>query len=74
MSELNFMGLLLCLGGILCHVIHKAKSSINSNKLYKDEASTKFLPDGSSSSEDDENGHEDSSSEVLFSVLNSRDR
>lgn len=73
MTLLNFIGLLLCLGGIIFHVIHKAKSTVVNNKHYIDEASARFLPEGSSSSED-ETGHEDSSTEVLFSVLNSRDR
>lgn len=75
MTLLNFIGLLMCLGGIIFHVIHKAKSTVVSHKPYIDEASARFLPEGGSSSSDDETGHgEDSSTEVLFSVLNSRDR
>ncbi|XP_039287057.1 solute carrier family 35 member C2 [Nilaparvata lugens] len=77
MSSLNFAGLLLCLGGILCHVVHKAQLGAGPGAgprgAVADEAAAKFLPEGSTSSEEDERG-EDSSTEVLFSVLNSRDR
>ncbi|XP_075229922.1 solute carrier family 35 member C2-like [Lycorma delicatula] len=74
MSMLNFIGLLLCLGGILFHIIHKARvSAAAADKPFLDEVTARFLLEGSTSS-DDETGHEDSSTEVLFSVLNSRDR
>ncbi|RZF33713.1 hypothetical protein LSTR_LSTR007741 [Laodelphax striatellus] len=77
MSSLNFAGLLLCLGGILCHVLHKSRTAATAaSTAMADEAAAKFLPEGSTSSEDDDDGggREDSSTEVLFSVLNSRER
>lgn len=77
MTLINVAGLLLCLGGIVCHVVHKA---FNSNKeaptvLHKpllDEASAHFLAEDTSTEE--EVTRDDSSTEILFSVLNSRDR
>ena len=79
MTPMNVAGLLLCLGGIVCHVVHKSlKSNGEQQKstiLHKpllDEASAHFLADDSSSEE--EVTRDDSSTEILFSVLNSRDR
>uniref|UniRef100_A0A224XVS1 Putative triose-phosphate transporter family n=1 Tax=Panstrongylus lignarius TaxID=156445 RepID=A0A224XVS1_9HEMI len=87
MSGLNFVGLLCCLGGIICHVIHKttitakinagqAEIAASLNKPLLDEASARFLADVTTSTdeEDDDHGGENSSTEVLFSVLHSRDR
>lgn len=77
MTKLNVEGLFLCLGGIICHVVHKALSSTKESntavsKPLLDEASAHFLAEDTSSDED--NPHDDSSTEILFSVLNSRDR
>uniref|UniRef100_A0A1B6DWT4 Sugar phosphate transporter domain-containing protein n=2 Tax=Clastoptera arizonana TaxID=38151 RepID=A0A1B6DWT4_9HEMI len=76
MTKLNFIGLLVLFGGIVSHVIHKAlKTRAESSRIpgkNLDEASAHFLADDSSS--DEENPNDDSSTEVLFSVLNSRDR
>lgn len=77
MTSINLAGLLLCLGGIVCHVIHKA---VNSNseattivhKPLLDEASAHFLAEDTSTEE--EVTRDDSSTEILFSVLNSRER
>uniref|UniRef100_A0A0V0G906 Putative solute carrier family 35 member c2 n=1 Tax=Triatoma dimidiata TaxID=72491 RepID=A0A0V0G906_TRIDM len=87
MSGLNFVGLLCCLGGIICHVVHKttktakinagqAEIAASLNKPLLDEASARFLADVTTSTdeEDDDHGGENSSTEVLFSVLHSRDR
>lgn len=76
MTPINLAGLSLCLGGIICHVIHKAVKTNNetSTILHKpllDEASAHFLAEDTSTEE--EVTRDDSSTEILFSILNSRD-
>uniref|UniRef100_A0A1B6FYX5 Sugar phosphate transporter domain-containing protein n=1 Tax=Cuerna arida TaxID=1464854 RepID=A0A1B6FYX5_9HEMI len=78
MTAINAIGLLFCLGGIICHVISKAMSSSADrvptplHKPLLDQASAQFLAEDSST--EDERHRDDSSTEVLFSVLNSRNR
>lgn len=76
MSKLNFVGLLLCLAGIGLHVfrrsVKEAEKTMAKNK-FRDEASARFLDDIPGSSDEDDN-RDDSSTEVLFSVLQSRER
>ncbi|BET02714.1 solute carrier family 35 member [Nesidiocoris tenuis] len=80
MSRLNFEGLLLCMGGIILHVVHKLVKTRKSfehqsHKQIIDEASARFLADvGTTDDEEDDENGENSSTEVLFSVLHSRDR
>ncbi len=76
MNLVNFFGLLLCLGGIVSHVLYKAK---NVEKIHQrasdEEASAVFLPIlTNSSDEDNANFDEDSSTEVLFNVLQIKDK
>uniref|UniRef100_A0A146L524 Solute carrier family 35 member C2 n=2 Tax=Lygus hesperus TaxID=30085 RepID=A0A146L524_LYGHE len=80
MSRLNFEGLLLCMGGIVLHVVHKTFNSgrtggHSNHKQIVDEASARFLADvETTTDDDDDDNRDDSSTEVLFSVLQSRDR
>ncbi|XP_065225176.1 solute carrier family 35 member C2 [Planococcus citri] len=71
MTLVNFFGLLLCIGGVICHVIHKAQNVKDVHqKIINDEASAVFLPIPNDSSEEDiGNFDDDSSTEVLFNVL-----
>ncbi|CAH1395154.1 unnamed protein product [Nezara viridula] len=76
MSKLNFVGLLFCLAGICLHVFKRGSKESNRNRGRSkslDEASARFLAEATASSDDDDN-RDDSSTEVLFSVLQSRDR
>lgn len=79
LTELNVIGLLFCVGGIICHIVNKTVNSARTHPptpLHKpllDQASAHFLAE-ESTDEDDERRDEDSSTEVLFSVLNSRSR
>ncbi|XP_054275905.1 solute carrier family 35 member C2 [Macrosteles quadrilineatus] len=77
LTLINCVGLLFCLGGIICHVVNKAISSAAQHKpttLHKPllDQAAQFLAEDTSS--EDESRQEDSSTEVLFSVLNSRNR
>ncbi|KAK9499879.1 hypothetical protein O3M35_002829 [Rhynocoris fuscipes] len=75
MSKLNFVGLLFCMGGIICHVLLKTTKAAKTNSTLLNSTSlSKPLLDEASDDEDDEHGGENSSTEVLFSVLHSRDR
>lgn len=71
MTLVNFLGLLMCLGGVISHVIYKAQHvECNRQKHLSDEASAVFLPiPNESSDEDTGNFDDDSSTEVLFNVL-----
>ncbi|XP_014246743.1 solute carrier family 35 member C2 [Cimex lectularius] len=78
-SKLNFEGLLLCVGGIILHVVHKVikgkkEQDLNLHKPVVDEATAHFLAELSTSSDGEDDARDDSSTEVLFSVLHSRDR
>lgn len=76
MTLVNFFGLLLCLGGVVSHVLYKARHVERiRQKTWNDEASASFLPVVSNSS-DDENANfdDDSSTEVLFNVLQIKDK
>lgn len=78
MSKLNFVGLLLCLAGIGLHVARRSAKEAQKNQIRTksmEEAAVRFLSqdDVTASSDDDEN-KDDSSTEVLFSVLHSRER
>ncbi|KAL1130643.1 hypothetical protein AAG570_011885 [Ranatra chinensis] len=85
MSRLNAFGLLLCLGGIVCHVVHKAARNRSGGGMSGSgggasssgvSASAHFLAGDASTTTDEEDDprDDDSSTEVLFSVLHSRDR
>lgn len=71
MTLVNFFGLLLCIGGVICHVVYKAQNVKDFHqKIINDEASAVFLPiPNESSDEDMGNFDDDSSTEVLFNVL-----
>lgn len=76
MTLVNFFGLLLCLGGVVSHVLYKTRHVERfRQKPWNDEASASFLPVVSNSS-DDENANfdDDSSTEVLFNVLQIKDK
>lgn len=76
MSSINFIGLVICLAGVIGHIIYKTNhnSTFNSGNS-NDEATVKFLPISTNSSdEDDADNDDDSSTEVLFNVLQIRDK
>lgn len=72
MTLVNFFGLLLCLGGIISHVICKAQHvEQNRRDMGSEDASAVFLPVVSESSDDDNLPNADhSSTEELFNILN----
>lgn len=71
MTVVNFVGLLICLGGIVSHVIYKAKQvDYNRFKRANNDSSATFVPIlNYSSDEDSANFDEDSATEVLFNIL-----
>lgn len=77
MTAINTLGLLLCLSGVVTHVIHKARTTMKESynrDLVSDEASALFLPFQVDSSEElDEMDEDNSSTEVLFNVIQNRD-
>lgn len=73
MTLVNFIGLLICLGGIVSHVIYKAKQ-VDHNRLRRannaNDSSATFVPILNYSSDDDSaNFDDDSATEVLFNIL-----
>lgn len=76
MTLVNFFGLLLCLGGVVSHVVYKAQCmKSDHHKILNDEITAKFLPViNNSSDEDNINFDDDSSTEVLFNVLQIKDK
>lgn len=81
-SLINFVGLLICLGGIISHVIHKIQTThLNGTNRFHDfevekfEVSESLINDSVEHltvSSDSEN--EQSDTQVLFDILNRRER
>lgn len=63
MSLTNAIGLLLCLGGIILHVVHKATAPQTVVPLpkHRDDATARFLYDDVSSCEEEQESNDDDS-------------
>lgn len=80
MTFINTIGLLICMGGITCHVIHKIKNTqqqIMQRSYESDFESTELEQSLMNNSVDQLNissDSEHSDSQELFNILNSHDR
>lgn len=82
MSVVNCAGLVICLGGIISHVVHKLRNTTYSNggngstfnKEYERHELSQSLMDNVEQMHISESDSEQSDSQTLFNILNSHDR
>lgn len=82
MSTINFVGLLMCLGGITTHVIHKIKNIPKGNQMrfHGFHNDNRELEESLMINSEDltymssESDGEQSDSQVLFNILNRHER
>lgn len=77
-SVINFFGLIVCMGGIVTHVVHKIKSTRQMQYPLRPQREGKELEESLMYNFDQLSGSdsetERNDSQVLFNILNSRDR
>lgn len=80
LSPINVIGLLICLSGITCHVLHKLRNSSKMvGRVYEVQSERRELGEHLIINEDNHydlssENDEKSDTQILFDILRSRDR